>query len=74
MKNTAILILILLSVVAFTGMIISVDVKQTEENSVLYTQLETQRLEIEELKKELRIANQDIDFIERLVIEGANGE
>ena len=49
------------------------DMKET--NYELQQKIETQNYEIEQLKKKQRITSQDVDFIQRLIIEGAeNGQ
>ena len=67
----SIFILMLLIFVVSVGMYIAVDSKV----KVLEYELEQQQIihdkELEEIKKSQRITAQDVDFLEKLVIEGS---
>ena len=42
--------------------------------SELQAKIDAQDFEIEQLKKKQRITSQDVDFIQRLIIEGASND
>ena len=68
-KITVMLFLILLVLVATSGMTIAVDARLSEVNRELEIKLSIQQEEIERLQKSQRVTAQDVDFLEKMIKE-----
>ena len=69
MGGKIILFLILLLLLTTVGLLIRVDSRVSEVNRELEIKISAQQSEIEQLQKKQRITAQDVDFLERLVLD-----
>ena len=70
MVQKIILFFIFLIFLVFIAIAIAIDNRISTVDYEMQQQIEIQRQEIEELKKNQRIATQDIQFLENLVVKG----